>query len=344
MLERQPIGEGRPVWDDVAPPEDVAALDPGPADLPRTPDVLVVGGGQIGLAVAAMCIRAGVRDLVLIERERLATGPSGCNGGFLLVDVHRSWPEEWRTMSARSFELHRELDAEWDNGLRLLDLCTTDRLLLPEQGHVNPLRVAASYARHAGTVATGVEAVVIERDGERVTRVRTSLGDVEPGIVVIATGACPPVAGDVRQDLVKGHVLATEPASFVLDSMVVDGEVGVAQLANGRLVCGGTKDYDDATSGVVDATVDRLRGAMVALAPAAKGLTISHAWSCFRPRFADEFPVIDRFAENGYVVVGMFATGLLMAPAVGELLAEWMTGGRPPAAAAAFSLNRAAIG
>src|SRR4029450_1638049 len=42
-------------------PGDRAALDPGiPDDLDRRPDVLVVGGGVIGLATAVFCRRAGV--------------------------------------------------------------------------------------------------------------------------------------------------------------------------------------------------------------------------------------------------------------------------------------------
>ena len=47
--------------------ETLALLDPGPPDeLPKTPDVLVVGGGVIGLSVAAMCTRRGL-DTLLID-------------------------------------------------------------------------------------------------------------------------------------------------------------------------------------------------------------------------------------------------------------------------------------
>jgi glycine/D-amino acid oxidase-like deaminating enzyme len=342
MHARQtPVGEGRPVWDDTAPPDDLAALDPGPPDaLPRTTDVLVVGGGQIGLATAAACTGAGM-SVILIERGRLAQGPSGRNGGFLLVDVARSWPDAWRSMSARSFELHKELDARFVSGLRVLDLATRERVLLSAQGHANPLRVAAAYTRAGPRIATRVEAVGVDTQGDRVVVVRTSRGDVAPGVVVFATGCCPPEAG-VIQSYLKGHVLATEPARFTLDRMLVDGEVGVAQLADGRLVCGGTKDHDDTAPPVVDATVARLRAAMTSLVPEAGDLEVSHVWSCFRPRVADDFPVIDALPRtaNAFFVGGMFSTGLLMAPAVGEIVTEWITTGRAPEAARAFGLSR----
>jgi glycine oxidase len=124
--------------------------------------------------------------------------------------------------------------------------------------------------------------------------------------------------------------------------MFVDGEVGVAQLADGRLVCGGTKDHDDTAPPVVDATVARLRAAMTSLVPEAGDLEVSHVWSCFRPRVADDFPVIDALPRtaNAFFVGGMFSTGLLMAPAVGEIVTEWITTGRAPEAARAFGLSR----
>ena len=338
-----PAGEGWPVWDDTLSTDDAAALDPGvPESLLRTPDVLVVGGGQVGLATAAMCTRAGIGSVLVVERGRLAGGPSGRNGGFLLVDLARSWPEPWRRMSAHAFQLHRALDDEWQHGMRVMDLWAGEELIIRGQGHVHPLRLAASYARHAAAVATGVEATSVDVESGRVVRVRTTHGDITPGVVVFATGSCPPEAGDVAQHHMKGHVIATEPAPFVLDRMTVDGEVGVAQLEDGRLVCGGTKDIDDRSTPVVDATVSRLRAAMIAMVPEAGDLAISHAWSCFRPHVADEFPIIDALpgAANALVVAGLFSTGLLMAPAIGEVVAGWIGDGRIPDAVASFRLER----
>src|SRR6266508_1111366 len=54
-------------------PADRAALDPGiPDDLDRHPDVLVVGGGVMGLAAAVFCRRAGLGRVLLIGADRLA--------------------------------------------------------------------------------------------------------------------------------------------------------------------------------------------------------------------------------------------------------------------------------
>jgi len=49
---------------------------------PRSPDVVVVGGGIIGTAAAAYLAEAGARVL-LIERDGLASGASGANSGVV---------------------------------------------------------------------------------------------------------------------------------------------------------------------------------------------------------------------------------------------------------------------
>jgi glycine/D-amino acid oxidase-like deaminating enzyme len=79
--------------------------------------------------------------------------------------------------------------------------------------------------------------------------------------------------------------------------------------------------------------------------PEARDLEISHAWSCFRPKFDDDLPVVDALpgASNAYVAAGMFSTGVLMAPAVGGLIAQWITEGHPPAGVAPFALARDAL-
>ncbi|HSS09654.1 MAG TPA: FAD-dependent oxidoreductase [Acidimicrobiales bacterium] len=52
--------------------DEAAALDPGvPDELSRQPDVLVVGGGMVGLATAVMCHRAGLGRVTVLEQGTL---------------------------------------------------------------------------------------------------------------------------------------------------------------------------------------------------------------------------------------------------------------------------------
>ena len=105
-----PVAEA--VWRETAGAGVLAALDPGvPPDLERRPDVLVVGGGVIGLATAALCTRAGLGRVLLIERERLAAGASGSAAALLTPEAH-VWtdPRPFVALARTSLQLLRALD------------------------------------------------------------------------------------------------------------------------------------------------------------------------------------------------------------------------------------------
>jgi glycine oxidase len=218
-----------PVWRDTAGPGVLAALEPGiPPDFDARPDVLVVGGGVIGLATAALCSRAGLGTVAVIERDRLAAGASGSAAALLTPEAH-VWtdPAAFVALARGSLDLLRTLDAEWDGAIGVeplewlvalpqelpldtdlgqlvdvLDPAAAHRaepelgdvrgaLRIRGQARVHPLRLAAALAGHAGSVATGVEMVGVVTDHGRITTVRTSNGDVHPGAVVFATGLAP---------------------------------------------------------------------------------------------------------------------------------------------------------
>jgi glycine oxidase len=225
------VAVGETVWRDTAGAGVLEALEPGvPPDLDRRPDVLVVGGGAVGLAVAALCSRAGLGRVVVIERDRLAAGASGSAAALLTPEAH-VWtdPPPFVALARTSLQLLRALDAEWDGAIgvetlewlvalpqalpldaelgALVDVLDPDgahavepelgdvpgALRIREQARVHPLRLAAALATRAGTVATGVEMLGVTTAGGRVASVRTSDGDIHPGAVVFATGLAPTV-------------------------------------------------------------------------------------------------------------------------------------------------------
>jgi glycine oxidase len=112
------------VWNERLSDDERAALSPrtpaGP-DLDRRPDVLVVGGGAVGLSVAVACVRAGLGRVVVLERDtRLATAASGANAGAIAPDMHLLTDSaEFVAFGRASREVYRELDAEWGGALGL---------------------------------------------------------------------------------------------------------------------------------------------------------------------------------------------------------------------------------
>jgi glycine/D-amino acid oxidase-like deaminating enzyme len=113
-------------------PADQATLDPGiPTDLDRRPDVLVVGGGVMGLATAVLCRRAGIGRVLVIEAARLASAASGGAGGALAPALHQlSDPPAFVALAQASLALYRQLDQDWGRALGLEQ--TAGLLLLPE--------------------------------------------------------------------------------------------------------------------------------------------------------------------------------------------------------------------
>jgi glycine oxidase len=115
----------RAVWELDA---DQRLLDPGGGDLGGSYDVLVVGGGVIGLVTAAMCRRAGLGEVAVVEAGRLADGPSGRAGGILAPAVHHGIdPECLVSLGQSSLTLWKELDRAWEGalGVEPLDILQT---------------------------------------------------------------------------------------------------------------------------------------------------------------------------------------------------------------------------
>jgi glycine/D-amino acid oxidase-like deaminating enzyme len=80
-----------------------------------SPDVVIVGGGIVGTAAAAMLAQAGAR-VTLIEREGLAAGASGANSGV----VQHPFDPILAALYRETVTLYRELSAA-DLGFRLGD-------------------------------------------------------------------------------------------------------------------------------------------------------------------------------------------------------------------------------
>jgi glycine oxidase len=367
------------LWASTVDPGDLAALDPGvPADLDRHPEVLVVGGGVIGLATAVFCRRAGISRVLLIEAARLAGAASGGAGGALAPALHQlSDPPAFVALARASLALYRQLDQDWDralgleqtSGLQLLpegpppggpwpgvELLDRDQvaelvpelvpmpagLLASDQARVHPLRLAAALARRAGSVATGVAMSDLEVGRGRILRVRTSAGELHPGVVVFATGLAPEPWVSVPQRLVKGHLIATEPVSFRLVCGLHSPGLGVGSMADGGLLAGGTRDEGDHSAQVRPEVIQGIQRRLGELLPAAHQVRVRYQWCCFRPTTADGQPVIDRVPglDNAWVSAGHDGDGLLMAPATGQALASWITTSQRPQEVASFGLSR----
>jgi glycine oxidase len=355
------------------------SLDPGPRGFHPRPDVLVIGGGIMGVAIAAACHAAGVGSVLLIEARHLGAGTTSGAAGLLapeahrgrdaapLVELGRASLDRWRWWEANTPGGIGLLDIDWIDlaphepafaadpppTVRWLDDAHVRRVLpslggattaalIPHQGRLNPLRALVRLASRLSHVATGVAATGVTISGGRLTAVSTTAGPVSPAAAVFATGSPPALDGlDIRLPgrPVKGHLLVTGPAPVRLPGIVADV---ATPLPGGRLLVGGTLDVDDDSPTVREEVISGLRDRLAAALPPTAGVPVTHRWCCWRPHHPDDLPVIDRLPglADAWMTSGHYRTGILMGPATGDVMAEWIMTDRRPAAADAFGMGR----
>jgi glycine oxidase len=354
-------------------------IEHGQGRLDLEPDVLVVGGGIMGVATALAFHRAAVGSVQLIEASSLASGATGGSAGLLqpephhgndpasLVEVARLSLRRWRRLEVdtpggiglvdqdwiglapqpEAFVAHPPPAVQWleQNQVQGLipDLATpVSAALIERQARLNPQRALARLARQLPRVATSVAATAVTIKGRRITAVASPAGIFSPGVVIFATGGPPRIDGldlGVPADLIKGHLLVTDATDIHLPGSVAPL---ATQIENGRLLVGGTLDVDDRNQGVSDDVIAALRSQLTHALPATRDVAISHQWCCWRPHHPDGLPVIDCVPsiDNAWLTSGHYRTGLLMAPATADLLLEWIGTTRRPPIAEAFSLRR----
>jgi glycine oxidase len=371
---------GKAIWPDLLSAEDRARLDPGvPPNLDRAPDVLVVGGGILGLATAAICTQAGLGSVVVLERDGLGSGASGGAAGLLapeahvgvdppaLVhlarlslqawrDLHRSWPGgvglcdvDWLGLQpvTEQFASEQPLGAEQLDEETIAKLLpglsgATRGVLVQRQGRVNPLEAIARLAAALPGAATGVAVRGVQRHNSRIAMVETTIGDFRPRNVVFATGTPPQVHGlelSVSWGEVKGHMVVSEPTEHRLPGVVAP----IATIiADGRLMRGGTIDTGDAERVVRPEVIAGLWGELEADWPVVRGIRLGYQWACFRPAHPDLMPVIDQLPgmANAWLTSGHYKTGILMAPGTARAIVSWIASGERPSEVANFGLAR----
>jgi sarcosine oxidase subunit beta len=80
-------------------------------------DCVILGGGVVGTAVAYYLAKRGMRDVIVLERDYLASGATGrCGGG-----IRQQWSTEPNTkLAIESVALWRSLEAELDADVEFL--------------------------------------------------------------------------------------------------------------------------------------------------------------------------------------------------------------------------------
>ena len=118
----------------------------------ETADVLIVGGGVIGLTIARALRKRGVRNVTLIERGQLGAEASWAAGGILAPQIEADRPDEFFRLACASRDLYPEFaDAlNEESGINVeLDVTGTLFLGFAEEGE-SELRHRYDWQTKAG--------------------------------------------------------------------------------------------------------------------------------------------------------------------------------------------------
>ena len=80
----------------------------GSNEVPRFADVVIIGGGVIGLTIARALAQRGLRDVCLIERSALGTEASFAAGGILAPQAEADRADQFFELACRSRDLYGE--------------------------------------------------------------------------------------------------------------------------------------------------------------------------------------------------------------------------------------------
>ena len=225
-------------------------------------------------------------------------------------------------------------------------------LFLDEGRHVRPETLMAgleSSLRASGVeIHEGVRATAFRNQGQRVTAVVTSGGDLEVDAVVLAAGAqtgslsrmvgcpIPLIAG-------KGYSVTIEqPTNQLRQALLLGGVLIGLSPYKGALRFAGTLELSGVNNRMDMARVRSIRRQVSRALDIPEAKEGGRAWMGMRPLVPDSLPVIGKLPsrKNVYVNTGHQMSGITLAPSSGWALAGLMLEGKAGVDLEAFAAER----
>jgi glycine/D-amino acid oxidase-like deaminating enzyme len=163
-----------------------------------------------------------------------------------------------------------------------------------------------------------------------VTQLQTNQGIWQAEHYILATGAW-------SQDLLpvpvfprKGQMLSVQvplnaEQPLPLQQVLFGEEIYIVPRRDGRIVIGATSENVGFTGGNTPLGLHTLLSAAIRLYPALKQFPIQEFWWGFRPTTPDELPILGASPySNLTLAIGHYRNGILLAPATGKAIAEFV--------------------
>ena len=225
----------------------------------------------------------------------------------------------------------------------------------PDDGVVFPWPFMWGYAQGARKLGVQIETFTkvlgIDTAGGKVTAVQTDRGTVHCNTLVNAAGAWSPgvarLAGiELPNQPHRHEICSSEPLKPWLGPLVsiIGSGLYFSQSMRGEIV-GGMGDPDEPAGLEMGSTLrflSRYSKAIVDCIPALRDVKVIRQWAGCYDHTPDNNPILGETPglPNFLQVNGFVGHGFMMAPAVTEAMATWMTGGQKDEIFDRFTLDR----
>ena len=334
--------------------------------------IVIAGAGAVGASIAYHLALLGADDVVLAERDSVASGATGkAMGGF-----RQQFSSEAEVrLAQQSAPLFRELGAPLFEAVGYLFLATSDdgwerlraraemqRGLGVPVEEVDPRRVRGLRTDDVtGGVAcwedgvaepAAVTAELVRRAAERGVDVReqTDARELRHEILVVACGASSPELvpelpiRPLCRQLVDVGPVADLPPDL---PMTIEDETTFHFRRRGdtlRLAMTEPEPRWTSEQVVDDSLVADWRARLAHRYPPAGGAPVVRAWAGLYDMTPDVHPLIGWASDGVYVACGFSGHGFMQSPAVGSAVAHELLGLEPPVDLAPYRLERFADG
>jgi glycine/D-amino acid oxidase-like deaminating enzyme len=135
---------------------------------------------------------------------------------------------------------------------------------------------------------------------------------------------------------------AQRGAQQPLQRVLYGEECYIIPREDGRLLVGATVEDVGFRKGATPRGIGALISAASAMLPLVADLPLIETWAGFRPGTPDGHPILgtDPSLRKLLYATGHFRNGILLAPVTARIIADLLTGQRPPVALEPFSVDR----
>ncbi len=194
-------------------------------------------------------------------------------------------------------------------------------------------------ALQATVAAQGIEiqiATVTEfcRSGDRITSLKTSIGELQAQHYVLATGAWSQALLPIPVKPRKGQMMSvrmpklsklSNSEDLPIKTVLFGAEIYLVPRLDGRLVIGATSEDVGFLSGNTPSGIMQLLQGATRLVPAIAHWPIEEFWMGYRPVTPDDLPILgESHYKNLTYATGHGRNGILLTPITGELIADWI--------------------